>query len=583
MTYTWFGASSDCKRLHSIGSEQGFQSSSTRRLLGRLIPASAAILILMLVSVSSLPAQVAGFGTIQGTVSDPSGAVVAAAQVTATNAATGLKYSQQTSDAGTYAIVALPAGRYTVEVRGMGFGPVVHENVMVDALRQVGLNIELPLGSSTEKVVVSAEPPQLQTENGTVETTIPQTTYNALPVAMNNAQKSPIGFLTLVPGMGRDPLFGTPVVNGGFQESSQIYVNGLPLASPELQGGVENLGLTSTEMVDQFQVLTSGIPANYDGQGIVNLVLKSGTNHLHGSVYENIRNTAFDAKGFFTKGPTPVEHQNEYGFTVGGPVLHQRIFYFGSYDGYKISTGSSPQFVTIPTVAERTGDFSAFPVIYDPASTTCSEGICTRTAFPGNIIPANRISSVAKSLQSYLPAPQNTKIANNYFNTFTNGNTNRMYLANVDVNFTSSNRATFMFQKGANKSISLGGYLPEPYTDVTPGSSTQYAAQISDTQIITPHLLNIFGAQFMRTAVIVVNPTVSGDYTAKAGFTGLPSGPASHSFPRVVFNGPDAPYLWGGFGGGGFVWWSAHLQARGARNSKPVQRTWLQQHGDSGL
>jgi hypothetical protein len=139
---------------------------------------------------------------------------------------------------------------------------------------------------------------------------------------MNGAPKSPIGFVSLVPGMGIDPIFGTPTVNGGFQESSQIYVNGLPLSDPELQSGSQDLGLTSTEVVEQFQVLNSGIPAYYDGQGIVNLVLKSGTDHIHGDIYENIRNTAFDAKGFFTQGPTPVEHQNEYGFTLGGPALH---------------------------------------------------------------------------------------------------------------------------------------------------------------------------------------------------------------------------------------------------------------------
>jgi len=200
----------------------------------------------------------------------------------------------------------------------------VQQHVIVNALSQVGLNITLPVarqpGGCRLGCSVGAADGKWHSRNDN-----PQSTYNALPIAMNGGPKNPIGFLSLVPGMSVDPIFGTPVMNGGFQETSQIYVNGLPLASSELQGGSQNLGLTSTEMIDQFQVLTSGIPANYDGQGITNLVLKSGTNRIHGSVYE-IFGIRHSMPRLFHQGPTPVEHQNEYGFTIGGPVLHDRIF-----------------------------------------------------------------------------------------------------------------------------------------------------------------------------------------------------------------------------------------------------------------
>ncbi|MBS1851565.1 MAG: TonB-dependent receptor [Acidobacteria bacterium] len=508
----------------------------------------AAILAWVLIPAAGLHAQVAGTGTIAGTITDPTGAVIAGAVVTTTNTATGLVSTQTTSDAGTYSIVALPAGEYTVDVRAAGFGGVHQQHVILNALSQIGLNLTLPVGTASQDVVVSEAPPPLQTENGTVETTIPQTTYNALPIAMNNGPKNPIGFVSLVAGVTGDPLFGTPVMNGGFQETSQIYVNGLPLSEGNLQGGASDLSMLSTEMIDQFQVLTSGVPASYDGQGVVNLVLKSGTNRIHGSVYENIRNTAFDAKGFFTHGPTPEEHQNEYGFTIGGPLIKDRLFYFGNFNGYKITTGSSPQFVTIPTLAERTGDFSAFPdPIYDPATTTCVGGICTRTAFPGNIIPADRLSSVAKSFQSYLPDPQNSNLENNYFNTFTNGNKNRMYMARVDAVLTSKNRATFMFQKGSASQVSLGAYLPQPYSTAQPGHTDYYSGQINDTHVITSNLLNVLGIQFFRWSTINSVPSIDGNYPANAGFTGLPSGPPSTAFPRINFAGPNAPYLWGTF------------------------------------
>jgi hypothetical protein len=515
------------------------------------VPGSATHLLLfiafsLIFAVSSiLHAQVAGTGTIEGTVSDPSGAVVPGATVTATNSATGLRLSQKTSQGGSYAIVALPPGEYKVNVEAAGFDSTIHNQVIVNALSQVGLNIALRVGSSDQQVVVSGASPELQTENGTVETTIPSTTYNALPVALNGGPKSPIAFVGLVPGVTTGQFFGAPVINGGSQNSSLIYINGLPLASSELQGGVENLGSTSTEDIDQFQVISSGVPANYDGQGIVNLVLKSGTNKIHGAVYENIRNTAFDAKGYFTRGPTPVEHQNEFGFTVGGPVLRNRLFYFGSYDNFKITTGSSPQFQSIPTAAARMGDFSAFPdPIYDPATTVCTGGACRRTQFPGNIIPASRISSVALNLQSYLPAPQNSAIQNNYFNTFTDGSTNHMYLAKIDATIRNNNNATFLFQESTSGPLNVTAYLPLPYTSNRAAGNTTYFGQLSDTQILTPNLLNIFGAELIRTEGTVTNLTIKGDYPSKAGLTGLPEGQPSTAFPSINFGGPNSPTAW---------------------------------------
>jgi Carboxypeptidase regulatory-like domain/TonB-dependent Receptor Plug Domain len=504
-----------------------------------------AIIVTLLLSTSLLRAQVEGTGTIEGIVLDTSGAVISRAIVTATNSATGRKFSQQTSGAGSYALVALPPGEYTVDVHAAGFGSVIQEHVTVNALSQVGLNISLRVGSNVQDVVVSAAPPELETENGTVETTIPNTTYEALPLAMNGGPKNPVDFLSLVPGVNENGAF-TPVINGGSAESMVIYINGLPLASSELQGGIESIGLFSTEAVDQFQVITSGVPANYDGQGIANLVLKSGTNHIHGTLYENIRNTAFDAAGYFTRGPAPVEHQNEFGFTVGGPVLHDRLFYFGSYDNFKITQGSSPAYVSLPTPAERTGDFSALlPLgiqIYDPSTTLLVGGVLTRQPFLNNQVPIN--SHVASSLQSYLPAPQNSGTQNNYFNTYVNGNKNDIYLGRVDATLSSNNHATFLFAKTSYAPLSVGSYLPLPYSSTVSGGDTYYFGQVSDTQVITPNLLNVFGAQLLRTETIVTNLTIHGGYPEKAGLAGLPLGQPSTAFPGVNFGGPESPTSW---------------------------------------
>jgi hypothetical protein len=521
-----------------------------RRLLqAPAILAAAAMLSVLLFPVSPLHSQVAGTGTIQGTIQDPSGAVISGAVVTVTNTRTGLKLSGKTSAAGTYAIAALPAGEYNVEIQGVGFVSVIQQHVLVNAISQVGLNFTLHVGSSVQQIVVSAAPPELPTENGTVETSIPNSTYLALPIEMQGSPKDPTGFLNLVPGVTHDAIWGSPIINGGMQQSTRMYVDGLQLSSPEFQTGIQEIHPISTEDVEQFQVITSGVPATYDGQGVVNLVLKSGTNHIHGSVYENIRNTAFDAQGFsFVQppGPTPVEHQNEYGFTIGGPIRRDRIFYFGSYDGYKITLGSHPTVVTIPTAAERTGDFSALSVpIYDPTTTTCSGGVCSRTAFPGNIIPADRISNAAKILASQLPMPQSGALSNNYFNTFTNGKADRSYLAKVDAAVTTNNHASFLFEREQSKPLSVGAILPLPYSSTAAVQHVRYAAQVNDTHVITPNLLNVFGIQFLRDQNVTTNLTINGGYPAKAGITGLPPGQPSTSFPPIVFiGGPNVPTAW---------------------------------------
>lgn len=173
--------------------------------------------------------------------------------------------------------------------------------------------------------------------------------------------KNPLGFRTLVPGV-RPGQFGIVNINGGADATAYLYVNGMPLTSTRAQGDTSLVTLsTSTEVVDQFQIISSGIPAYYVGQGITNFVMKSGSNDFHGDVYENFRNTALDAAGYFST-KTPVEHQNEYGGSLGGRILHDRLFFFVNVDRYKIVNGNTPSFNSIPTTAARTGNFSAFPL-----------------------------------------------------------------------------------------------------------------------------------------------------------------------------------------------------------------------------
>ena len=242
-----------------------------------------------------------------------------------------------------------------------------------------------------------------------------------------------------------------------------MYIEGLPLTSAGTESDTRNLAFgVSVEAVDQFQVETSGAKAMYEGQGVENYVFKSGTNQFHGGVFEYFRNTDFDARGFFAL-TTPIEHQNEFGASIGGPIKKNKLFFFGNYDGYRFDSATPPGYQSIPTAAERTGDFSAFPQsIYDPASAT---GTALRTPFPNNTIPSNRISKVSQSFQSYLPPPTTGAITNNYLATLPNLVNNDSTTDKVDYNLSDRHRVFALFSYGKYANPIVGSLDADQYLD----------------------------------------------------------------------------------------------------------------------
>lgn len=511
------------------------------------------ILVMMayaLFAVTVVMAQIAGNGVIQGTITDSTGAVIPGAAVTAANVATGVKTTRQTTDAGFYVLSPLAPGEYTVSVSAKGFQTKVQEHVTVNALSVVGLNIALSVGQTTQQVTVSAAPPQLNTTSGTLGVTISNKSYTSLPLAMNGGPKNPEGFIYLLPGVQNGSGF-VGNINGGEAFSKEIYIQGLPLTTSELQGDFRNLvNGTSVAVVDQFQILTNGIPAYYQGQGIENYVFKSGTNAFHGDAYEFLRNTALDSRGFFAA-KTPLEIQNEFGGSLGGPILKNRLFFFANYDGYRLRSGAVPSFYSLPTEAERNGDFSAVPTpIYDPTTTVCnSTGTsCTRQAFAGNIIPQGEISSVSKYLQSFLPATINPNLQNNFLNAFTSGTDQNDYTIKIDANLSDKHHLYGLNQWGRNFPVGLppngGPELPLPYASSRYSSLATWLDQFGDTYAFSPAVLNVFGFAFNRFYTPFVNPTIQGNYATKAGIKGLPAGQASEEFPSIAFGGPNSPTAW---------------------------------------
>ena len=501
---------------------------------------------------ASLSAQIGGTGTIKGSVADPSGAVIAGASVTATHIATGVESRRETTGAGLFVIAPLPAGVYKLAASAQGFRTTVQGQVVVDGLSTVELSLKLEVGATTDSVTVSAVLPELNTTDARMGQTMRNDMYTALPLSMGGGNpRNPASFIYLMPGVQEGGTFG--FINGGQSFSKDVYIEGLPITDAVRQGESRALQFAvSVESVEQFQVETSGQSVEFNGQGSENYTIKSGTNQFHGALYEYLRNTKFDARGFFS--PTrPQQNQNQYGFTFGGPIMKNKLFFFGAYDGYKYRVATPYQQITVPTLRMRAGDFGELPVaLFDPATTNCPGGAnCSRQAFPGNLIPASRISSASKLFQEGLPAPTGGTIAGNYLaNNPGVGFNNQNATVKVDYSHSDPHKFSVLFSRGSHEqSSAIRGNplpLPLPYTVTRVVSEVPTLGQVKHTWVINSTMMNQLNLGASRLYVPITNPTIDGNWVEKAGIKGLPKGDATQSFPETSFAGPNSPVSWRG-------------------------------------
>lgn len=547
-----------------------------------------AVLLTALLCVGPIMAQVGGEGAIEGTVTDPSGAVIPNATVTATNVGTAVKTERKSTSSGYFVLSPLDPGKYSVIVRANGFAGYEQKNITVNAIQTVGLKVQLKLGESSQTVMVTEEPPALETENATLGTTLEQSTYSALPINLSGGKRDPTAFIYLTPGVNTTA--GTGVFDGSGSRGgdNEIYVEGIAIDKTKAQGDTGNISsVTSVDALEQMQVLTSSYPVEFQGQGVENYVVKSGTNELHGSVFGYFRNTALDTWNFFSKSvinpatgvpKKPQEHQAEYGLTIGGPIIKNKLFLFASYDGDHYSVESNPGTYTVPTAAARGGDFSAYSVpIYDPSTT----GVCTAAntnhatcryqygyvygGAPGpngnpvlgpmgqtgvNVIPSSQISPISQALMAELPAPTNGNLTGNYI--FGQPSANNAWNTTDKLSWTLNQHHTLALMVAAGRSYNSlpafsGFQAPLPYGSATVSDTLTKTIVAEHTWVITNNMVNQLKYGFARNVPVTLNPTSTPKWAASSyGITGLPQGDASGSFPLISFGGTYAPTQWAG-------------------------------------
>ena len=469
--------------------------------------------------------------SITGTITDSSGALAPSAKVTVTNVATGVAKTAVASSAGTYVVTDLIPGTYTVKVELAGFQTAVSNGVGVEVGKASTVDVTLKAGDVSQTVEVRADVIALDTTQPNLNTTIENRVVMELPNEISGGRGRQIDqFVFLAPGVTGGTF--SKRINGGVDFENEVVFNGVPMAQSETQG-FQTIWNPPFEQVNQFNVLRSSFSAQYGlAQGVITYQTTSGTNGLHGDGFEIIRNNYFDARGAYN--PTvPIDKENNYGFSVGGPVIlpklyngKNRTFFFTTFEWYRLNQ-TDTNFMSMPTPAEKTGDFSATGLtIYDPT---------TGQPFAGALVPGARFSPLSKSLLQYIPDPTFSGFSNN-IHSLRGVLPQRQNPWGFNIDHSINDKQSIHWAMWRDKQTSYGtetgAYFPtsNPLTSNTynPNLGTVFILNYSNT--LTPHLVMTVGASWLGE----LNDQIS-QRTTPLDFAAAPGAP---QVPAMHFSGP---------------------------------------------
>lgn len=494
--------------------------------------------------------------TISGRVTDPTGAAVQGAKVQAVEKNTGAKAETASGAEGEYSLPFLPPGPYTLTVEQNGFKKHVQAGITVGTNVRLAIDVALQLGSQAEAITVSADVAMLQTNTASVGQVIGERQIALMP--MNG--RTPLTLAQLSYGVTptSDPRFTRPFDNsgpsgfsmgGGQGQSNELLLDG----SPDMTRNRRVAYNPPVDAVQEIKVEAFQPDAAYGntGGGTVNVVMKGGTNDFHGSLYEFHQNQRLKATPFFTNAnrqTKPVTRFNQFGFTVGGPIMIPKIyngknklfFFFGS-EGIRQSE-PEPTFSTVPTAAQRNGDFSQLLTVnsiyqlYDPLTGVTEGSRIRRQAFPNNQIPANRLSPVAKNFLQFMPAPNTTGGSdgtNNYFNNAIRSDVFSSFMGRIDVNV--SDRHKFFLSGRYNDRVENRG---NRFDNIATGNNlfrTNWGVTLDDVYTLGPSLFLNTRLNWTRFVEANIRPHDGYDFTTLGLPASLKAASSKLVLPRIDF------------------------------------------------
>jgi hypothetical protein len=501
-------------------------------------------------------------GTITGTVQDPAKAIVPNASVQAKNSETGAVYQTVTTSTGNFTLTSLPAGAYDVTVEASGFRKYVGTGTRVQVAQIVRLDVALEIGSTTESVTVQGEAPQLKSESVEQSINVSGSRINSLPLNFGGgggnigAIRAPLTFMILSPGVSGSGTAGR--VNGEAPNTFRIFVDGQDTTNNN--DTTSTAGQPSVEMIQEFSLQTSNFAAEF-GQvagGMFTFATRSGTNQLHGSVYEYFNNEALDASKPFVN-TKPVSRKHDFGGSLSGPVRipklyngRDRTFFFVNWEEFRNDISALGALNTVPSMSYRAGDFGGAltgrtlsgtdplgrpmleNAIYDPLTSQNVNGRIVRNQFPANMIPASRLDPVAVNIQNLIPKPDYPGNINNWNQAPKYNKISATPALKVDHSLSSAAKLSFYLNKSWSHTVQNGqDGLPIPLAAFRDQRGYTYTTRLNLDYSVTPTLLVHIGGGFVRN----LNPDSSPDsvlnYDA-AGLLGFKGSSTGGGFPRIA-------------------------------------------------
>ena len=526
-------------------------------------------------------------GTITGTVTDQTGAVIANATITALRVETNQKFTVTSSSDGVYAIPLLPIGGYELTVGAPGFSGYKQPNITLEVAQRLRVDVVLQVGDVSTTVTVTDEVSRVQTEASSLGTVVERERIQNLPLNGRHV----FNLVKLIPGVqprnrGADGFaevdnqsFSQISFNGGSVYSNQIFLDGASNTVP-VHNEISVVPMVDT--VEEFRVQTNSLAAEF-GQtsgGVISVVTRGGTNQYHGSLYEFFRNDILDARNAFltTRDPItgrikPILRYNQYGGTLGGPLPlpgfekgrprivsgKDRTFFFVGYERWNYRTANINR-ATVPTAAERAGDFSNtrdgsgnLLTLYDPATTRVNPAGSgfIRDPFPGNIIPKNRIDLLSQRLLQFMPlanvAPNNQFTnANNYLTLVSFPIDQGQTSIRIDHTISDRDKIFGRYTGSRNTRSNRAWNNGDADTDARDDQRDNHNIVVSETHVFSPSVVNEIKVSAVRQYLVFQHPSFDKGYPAQLGF---PSIFPQDALPPVIIDGL-LPF---GSGRGGFA------------------------------